>query len=125
MIAGGIGLTPILSMLRYMSDHDDTRPITLIWSNRTRAQVFSADELTAMQEKLTNFNRILRFTRETGNEDAFGRLDRTALERLLHPCRRDAIIFLCGPAMMVKGVRRDLKRIGFSKKMIHDEVFGF
>jgi predicted ferric reductase len=123
MIAGGIGLTPILSMLRYMRDRDDSRRITLIWSNRTRAQLFSADEMTVMQEKLTNFNRILSFTRETGNGNQFGRLDRTALERLLQPCSRKSIIFLCGPPAMVKEIRKDLNKIGFSKKSIHDEVF--
>ena len=35
MIAGGIGITPMLSMLRFMADHNDPRPISLIWSNRT------------------------------------------------------------------------------------------
>ena len=33
MIAGGIGITPMLSMLRYMASHKDQRKLTLIWSN--------------------------------------------------------------------------------------------
>jgi predicted ferric reductase len=58
MIAGGIGITPMLSMLRYMYDHEDPRRITLIWSNRTQAHMFGERELRAMQEKLTAFKWI-------------------------------------------------------------------
>ncbi len=39
MIAGGIGITPMLSMLRYMADVDDPRQILLIWSNKTKEHI--------------------------------------------------------------------------------------
>jgi predicted ferric reductase len=39
MIAGGIGITPMLSMLRFMADHRDPRPVTLIWANRSPERV--------------------------------------------------------------------------------------
>ena len=125
MIAGGIGITPMLSMLRYMRDRDDSRRITLIWSNRTRAHQFGDNELTVMREKLTNFNWVPIFTRETGDEGRFGRVDRDTLEKLLHTCSRNASIFLCGPPPMVAQAHKDLGRIGFAAKRIHTEAFGF
>jgi predicted ferric reductase len=125
MIAGGIGITPMLSMLRYMSDRGDSRRITLIWSNRTRADLFGDQELTAMREKLTNFFWVPILTRETGNEGRLGRLDRNTLEKLLRACSRDAAFFLCGPPPMVKQAQKDLLRIGFAVKAIHTEAFGF
>gem|GEM_PF-237436 len=125
MIAGGIGITPMMSMLQFMTDQGDSRPITLIWSNRTRAHLFGVNELTAMREKLTSFHWVPIFTRESENDGRPGRLDRNALETLLSACRRDAAIFLCGPPLMVKQVRKDLRRIGFAAKSIHFEAFNF
>ncbi|MFH0730561.1 MAG: ferric reductase-like transmembrane domain-containing protein [Pseudomonadota bacterium] len=125
MIAGGIGITPMLSMLRYMTDRGDSRRITLIWSNRTRAHLFGEQELEAMREKLTNFNWVPIFTREAGDNDRLGRLDRGALGKFLLACRRDASIFLCGPLPMISQVQKDLIRIGFAAKWIRTEEFGF
>ena len=125
MIAGGIGITPMLSMLRFMNDHGDPRPITLIWSNRTPAHLFGSHELEAMQEKLTGFKWVPIFTREAPGDHQVGRLDEKALKMLLGHCGRDAAVFLCGPPAMVAQIRVDLKRIGFHRKSVHTEAFGF
>ncbi len=125
MIAGGIGITPMFSMLRFMNDHGDPRPVTLIWSNRTRAHLFARHELEDMQHKLTGFEWVPIFTRESLGEDHVGRLDERALETLLDRCGRDAAVFLCGPPVMVRQIRAALKRIGFKRKSIYTEAFGF
>ena len=125
MIAGGIGITPMLSMLRYMSDHEDQRRITLLWSNRTREHLFGSDELEAIGQKLTGFKWVPIFTREDSKGDRIRRMNRNSLEMLLSDCGRDAAIFLCGPPGMVSQIRPALKRIGFSRKSIHIETFGF
>jgi predicted ferric reductase len=125
MVAGGIGITPMLSMLRFMSDHEDPRRITLIWSNRSRAHFFGSDELEALQEKLTDFKWVPIFTREAPEGYQVGRLDDRSLEALLGRCGRDAAVFLCGPPEMVMQIRSALKRIGFSHKAIYTEAFGY
>jgi predicted ferric reductase len=125
MIAGGIGITPMLSMLRYMRDCEDPRRITLIWSNRTRSHLFNRSELEAMKQKLTGFKWVPIFTREEFSDDRIRRLDTDALERLVDDCGRDAAIFLCGPPAMVAQIRASLRRIGFPKKSIYTEAFGF
>jgi ferredoxin-NADP reductase len=124
MIAGGIGITPMLSMLRYMNDLDDPRRIILIWSNQTPEHAFGLSELWAMEKKLTAFRWIPIFTREKGDTGHFGRLDRKKLASLLQSYSRDAATFLCGPPPMIKQVRLDLLEIGFPKKSIHFEAFG-
>lgn len=125
LIAGGIGITPMLSMLRFMADRQDERPITLIWSNRSPAHVVQARELEALAAQLTGLRHIPIFTRITGSEAHTGRLDRMKLESLLDACRRDAAVFVCGPPAMMARTTAGLKRIGFPARGIHTETFGF
>lgn len=125
MIAGGIGITPMLSMLRYMADNGERRRITLVWSNQTPHHLFGARELDMLAKQLTDFTWIPNFTREKGEKGLFGRLNRQKLKSLLHPHDRDACIFLCGPPPMIRQIRGDLIMMGFRKKSIHFETFGF
>jgi predicted ferric reductase len=120
MIAGGIGITPMLSILRYLHDKKSGRKITLLWSNRTQKEVVYPEEFRAMAEKMPNLTIKYLFTRENGNT---GRLDRDGLEKLLSGCSREAVSLLCGPPPMMAQVRKDLLSIGFSGKAIIDERF--
>jgi predicted ferric reductase len=125
MIAGGIGITPMLSMLRFMADHNDPRPISLIWSNRTPAHMVFSDELDLLAVKLTGLRRIPIFTRNTENGKPAGRLNRQSLETILEGCNRRSAIFLCGPPQMMTRVKSDLKTLGFPARLILSEAFGF
>ena len=125
MIAGGIGITPMLSMLRFMVDRQDQRAITLIWSNRSREHMVYPDELNELGEKLTGFRSVLIFT---GNSDEYLSTEGLNLEKLqsmLRGCNRQAAIFVCGPEQMMVQIKNDLKRIGFEPRSIHTETFGF
>jgi predicted ferric reductase len=125
MIAGGIGITPMLSMLRFMADGSDPRPVTLIWSNRSPDHVVFSDELDLLAVKLTGLRRIPIFTRNLENGKPAGRLNRQRLETMLEGCNRRSAIFLCGPPQMMNQVRSDLKTLGFPARSIFSEAFGF
>ncbi len=123
MIAGGIGITPMLSMLRYLHDIKSDRKITLLWSNRTRKEVVYADELNDMEKSMHGLYVKYVFTREEGQDKKSARLDRDALETLLSGCSRDAVILLCGPPAMMTQVRKELVLIGFRGSSIIEERF--
>ena len=124
LIAGGIGITPILSMLRAMRDKGDQSRITLLWSNKRTQHVFNLDELTRLPHNLPNFIWKPVFTAEKTYEGEFGRLNLNRLKTLLADCSRDAVIFLCGPPGMIKQVRSHLITIGFPASSIRQELFG-
>ncbi len=124
MIAGGIGITPMLSMLRYMCDTQDPRPVTLIWSNRAEEYLFCRQELEEMQEKLTRFAWIPTFTRRKASFGRFGRVGRPLLERLLENTPRSAAVYVCGPPEMIREVGAAARGLGFAAGSIQQEAFG-
>ena len=123
LIAGGIGITPMLSMLRFMSDRRDDRSITLVWSNHSRADMVYADELGELERKLTGLRRVPIFTKSADSTEPRGRLNRASLERILGHCGRNAPIFLCGPPLMMRQVKSALIGLGFSSRCIFTEAF--
>lgn len=123
MIAGGIGITPMLSMLRYLADTNDTRQITLIWSNRTREDKVHDDEFKELEQHLQGLQIVDIFTREDRRKDNAGRLDRKRLEELLDDCDRQAAVFICGPLLMMQEMKRIMIDIGFRQRFIYTEEF--
>ncbi|TVM15816.1 hypothetical protein DPQ33_14020 [Oceanidesulfovibrio indonesiensis] len=63
LIAGGVGITPFLSLVRAFAQHGSCPPTTLVWSNRTLADVFAVEELVAYTEQLP-LSLVFLFTRE-------------------------------------------------------------
>ena len=123
MIAGGIGITPMLSILRYMSDMKDNRRVVLVWSNRTRKQVVYPDEFRDLEKGLPGLEIIHVFTREPEYEGEKGRLEKERLERLLSGCSRDSMVLVCGPPQMMVKVKRALMDLGFPRCSINMERF--
>jgi len=123
MIAGGIGITPMLSMLKALSDKNDQRRITLLWSNRSAEYEFDHDGLEAIADRLPNFTYIPIFTDKVEPKGRFGRLNLDRLKTLLTKSSKDALIFLCGPPLMIRQVRRHLVTMGFSSNAIKEELF--
>jgi len=123
MIAGGIGITPMLSMLRYMADHKDQRKIMLIWSNQTRKHIILPDEFQNLAVQLKSLRMVHVLTRDSEFNGEKGRLDRPKLKRLLSDCSRSAAIFICGPNQMMKEVHRSLVSLRFPRRSIFMERF--
>jgi predicted ferric reductase len=123
MIAGGIGITPMLSMLRYMADVDDPRKILLIWSNKTKEHIVFPEEFKNLKYRLQHFNIIHIITHGSGSENDIGRLDQTKLEKMLKGWSRKSDVFVCGPFEMMKSMTRAVKKIGFSSARVYKEEF--
>jgi predicted ferric reductase len=123
MVAGGVGVTPMLSMLRYMADKGETRKVGLVWSNKTEADILCREELEAIEAKLPNLSVHHVLTRQKDFEGPTGRLDAAMLKELLSGCGRDASVFVCGPPPMMDAVCKALEGIGFRAHRIHTEKF--
>lgn len=125
MIAGGIGITPFLSILRYMVDTGDERKATLIWSNRTEDHIMYRQELEGMKEKLPHFTIHHVLSRQKEYQGHRGHLTQEMLQELLAGHSREAAVFICGPQAMMDEVRRNMKNLDFRGGRIHREKFSY
>ncbi|HSL11862.1 MAG TPA: oxidoreductase, partial [Actinomycetota bacterium] len=51
-VAGGVGITPVISMLRTLADREDRRPLTLVFADATWDGMVFRDELERLRERL-------------------------------------------------------------------------
>ena len=112
-IAGGIGLTPFLSLLR--SGGLD-RPTTMIYLYRTEADALFLDELRAIAGRLPQLTLKLTATGD-GMPDPASILDEAGEVA-------KGEFWLCGPPPMVKIFTRYLHRRGIANRRVHFENFG-
>jgi predicted ferric reductase len=123
MIAGGIGITPMLSMLRYMAESGDQRKLTLLWSNQSPDHIVSPDAFEKLAAQLIGLRILHVMTRAPEYNAEQGRLDRPKLKRLLADCSRSAAVLVCGPDQMMTDVYPWLVSLGFQRRMIFIERF--
>lgn len=125
LIGGGIGITPLLSMLRYMYAHRDERPVTLVWAAPTEAGILYHDELEEMKPHL-NLHVIYVLSEQEDYEGETGFVDKEFLERNLDQEELlDSKIYLCGPKIMMDTVDAALLELDVKAWDIHSEEFEF
>ena len=124
-IAGGIGITPMMSMLRTLADRSDPRPLTLIYANKTLETATFLEEIQKLPEKLNlKVVHILESPpADWSGEKGFVNAD--ILKRYLPAEGRHnrVEIFICGPGPMMNAVEKALTRLGVPMGVFHSERF--
>jgi ferredoxin-NADP reductase len=116
-IAGGIGVTPFLSMARGLGDHDSL-DVDFYYCVERAEEAHFLDELQAIAERYRGF-RIVVVPRD---RDGFPSVERLAAE---HDDLERADVMICGPPAMIESLRAQLAAAGVPQAQIHAEEFGF
>jgi len=124
-VAGGIGITPMMSMLRTLADRGDRRSLLLIYANNTWEDAAFRDEIDSLRQRLDL--RVVHVLRDPpeGWQGEQGFVSRDLLARYLPPERsRDAFeVFVCGPKPMMDSVEKALVELGVHLGDFHSERF--
>ena len=100
LIAGGIGITPLMSILRYVDTAEPDVSATLLHSAKSPSELIFRDELEEMSTRNEKIRYILTVTGSSDEpwDGRFGRIDSTLInESGLDP---DALYYICGPPPM-------------------------
>jgi predicted ferric reductase len=122
-VAGGIGVTPIISMLRTMSDRDDRRRSFLFYGNPTLDEVVFADEIDELEKTLELEVTHVPEEPPEGWEGPSGFIDADLLNERLPDDFRDFQYYVCGPEPMMDAVEQALRSLGISWRRIYTERF--
>ncbi|MFB4316109.1 ferric reductase-like transmembrane domain-containing protein [Actinomadura sp. 21ATH] len=125
LIAGGVGIGPVISMLRTFADRGDRRPCVLFYASRTLEDTTFLEEVCALEERL---DLTLVLVLEDPPQDwtgERGRVDGALLRRWLPERHRRMQFFICGPPPMLDAMESALAGAGVPAAQVHTERFVF
>lgn len=122
LVAGGIGITPIMSILRTLRDRGDRRPVTLVYGSPREEEILFRDELAAMTGAMDLEVVHVLEDPPAGWEGESGRITPDLLERRL-PWSDLTGYLICGPDPMMDVVEETLRDREVSVFRIRSERF--
>lgn len=116
-IAGGAGITPFISIFRYLESKKETGDNKLIFANKTKEDIILAQEF----ENILGNNFINILSNEKVNGYAHGQIT----EDFLKPHIKSSIknIYVCGPPPMMEAIEKQLKNLNVDEEHIIKEEF--
>jgi len=107
-IAGGVGITPLFSMINYILAQEPKTPVILIYSITTTQEFLFRSEIEKLASQHKNFQFYTTVTREAPPEKFNqGRITRQFLDSIKLPT--GANYYLCGPPAMVDSIANMLE----------------
>ena len=124
-IAGGIGIAPIMSMLRTLADRRDIRKHVLFFAGGNLDKLTFYEELVKLKKRLS---LQIVFVLEKPDPDWRGErgfLTGAMFDRNLPENKHDLEYFICGPVPMIHLAERELNNLGIPLHHLHSELFDF
>jgi predicted ferric reductase len=124
-VAAGVGITPLMSMLRYLRDRREPRRVLLVYANRGAADIVFRSELEAIESSgFPALKTILILSRPPDDwSGRTGRLDTASLRSLCGGFAGKAF-FICCPPVITSELIRGLRKAGVGPERIHADYFG-
>lgn len=124
LIGGGVGITPLMTVIRYLTDHGWPKDIFLLYSCRTSRDFIFREELEYLQRRHANLHVAASMTRAAGTDwmGLTGRLTKELIAQTV-PNLAARRVHLCGPAPMMEAVQGVLAELGVPREQIKTESF--
>lgn len=120
-IAGGVGITPVMSILRSFAETRNNRKIKLVYANKTRKDILFFDELSKISKRIgVEIKYVLSQEKLSGFSE--GRIDAPMLHTELSGWS-DSRFYVVGPRSMVQDIALMLGKLGVPDRNIIIELF--
>ena len=123
LIAGGVGIAGLISMVRTLADRGDVRPVVLFYANREWEGVAFREELETLAQRLElTVVHVLEHAPD-GWDGETGYVTAELLSRHLPAGHRRFQYFICGPDPMMDAAEAALAELGVPAGRVHTERF--
>lgn len=128
-LAGGSGITPIMSIIQTVLQQEPASNFTLFYGNRTSPDIIFRELLLDLKNRFLSRLQVVHILSDEQTDIAgfHGLLDEkmveTLLPQLVDPARIDGF-FICGPGPMMDGAKKALNTLDVDPSVIHMESFG-
>lgn len=126
-IAGGIGITPFMSMLRHIRTTAGQQQVLLLYASSREEDIVFRHELAALEEGSQGRIRVVHVLSDppAGWQGASGHINRAMLERYCADGLPSRSFYVCGPEGLRAAVLDDLRSLGVARQQVHMELFSF
>jgi len=125
LIAGGVGVTPMMSMIRTLADHGDKRPVILLYGSKDRESITFCEELEVLKAQLDLTVVHVLANPPAGWAGEQGFINAEMFKRHLPPPYSDHEYFICGPGVMMDAIEKALGEMGVPMAKYHSERYSF
>lgn len=128
LIAGGIGITPLLSMLDWLAVAQSQREVWVFYGVRNSYEHAFRDHFRLIRETLPGVNQVVFYSQPTTDcqrgvdYDEVGHVNVDYMQHVLKA--RDYEFYVCGPTLMMQSITHDLLQWGVPEDAIMSEDFG-
>jgi glycine betaine catabolism B len=121
-LSGGIGITPLRSMLRYIADRKLPTDVKMLYANKTGADIVYGDELDAMQKADPKIRVMDVLTRQPDWPGLKGHVNGKMIKEQI-PDYEERVFYICGPPSMNEAMKKALKELDMPDERIKLEDF--
>src|SRR5208282_2750650 len=125
LIAGGVGITPMMSMIRTLADRRDKRPVILLYGSKDWESITFREELEALTARLNLTIVHVLANPPAGWTGEQGFITATVFKRHLPPPYADHEYFICGPDVMMDAIEKALGELNVPLAKYHSERYSF
>ena len=123
LLGGGVGITPLMSMLRTFADRGDTRPLILFFGSYSWDTVLYREEIGELEKRLNlKVVHVLEHPHE-GWSGEVGYITRDVLNRHLPEDRASCRYLMSGPLPMIRAVEKALKGANVPMSRLQSERY--
>jgi ferredoxin-NADP reductase len=122
-IAGGVGITPLMSMARHAVAAEPMRPVTLLYSIRTEEDFAFRDEIQFLDRRHPQFRAFVAVSEGPAGHGFFPGMLNESLFQTTVPELAHTTCMLCGPPPMRDALTAMLLDLGVPRPQIHYEIF--
>jgi ferredoxin-NADP reductase len=125
LIGGGVGITPLMSVLRYLTDRSWPGDIYLLYGVRTPQDIIFREELDYLQRRHANLHVVITVSRPEGTDwtGPTGRMTKELITKSV-PDLASRYVHICGPVPMMEALKKMLADLGVPSERIKTEAFG-